>query len=286
MASSRFLFHASAIGVTGQIHRPVSHVIPSVASALPPGGGYNNAKQDPGDLLEIYSHGGATTATTGNQKQNGDAVTTAIASLQGLNIRNVVLLDSLTASLSSLHPADGSQARFNTQGSFFQDLRIAGREIELESRIDVHNILATLDDLRNHYIGNIDLKDKLHLEKPFFLRDEFHKEEFVGKEGDLHEKQQKYFPWRNWTNTKALPISKGVGFCIVPLFLVKNRSEPGFHVSGNVITVENFGTVVLGELIISAYERRLTMLHAELGSPVGGMVAACAIDINGGGTDP
>src|SRR3974390_269023 len=132
----RFVFHANAIGVIGQIHRPVTHVIPSLASALPPSGGYTNAKQEPGDLLEIYSHGGATTAATGNEKQNGDHVTTVTATVHGLNIRDVVLLDSVTASLSSVHPADGSHACFNAQGSFFKNLRIAGREIKLQSRIE------------------------------------------------------------------------------------------------------------------------------------------------------
>jgi hypothetical protein len=290
MSPSRFLFHANAIGVTGQIHRPVSHLIPSVASALPPGGGYNNAKQDPGEFLEIYSHGGATTATTGNQKQNGDAVTTAIATVHGLNIRNVVLLDSVTASLSSLHPADGSQARFNTQGSFFQNLRIAGHEIELESRIDLYGKLATLADLCEAYKENTYSKGEGHFKKEFVFQNQFLEDAFapghVGKEKALHEKQHKYFPYRDLKKTEDLPCSRSTGVTIVPLFIVKNPSEPGFHVSGNVITVENFGTVVLGELIISAYERRLTMLHAELGSPVGGMVSACSLDGNGGGVDP
>lgn len=290
MTSSRFLFHASAIGVTGQIHRPVSHLIPSVASALPPGGGYTNAKQDPGELLEIYSHGGATTAATGNQKQNGDGITTAIATVHGLNIRNVLLLDSVTASLSSVHPADGSQARFNTQGSFFQNLRIAGREIELESRVDLHGKLATLADLCEAYKENTYSKGQDRFKEGFVFKNQFLEEAFVAghvKEGkSLHEKQNKYFPYKGLENTENLPCRRSTGVTIVPLFIVKNPSEPGFHVCGNVITVEDFGTVVLGELIISAYERRLTMLHADLGSPVGGMVSACAVDGNGGGTDP
>jgi hypothetical protein len=281
---SRFLFHASAIGITGQITRPVTHPIPSVASALPPGGGYTNAKQDPGQLLEIYSHGGATTAVTGNEK-NGDHETTATATVLNLNVGNVVLLDSCTAYLSSIHPGDGSQARFNTQGSFFKNLRIAGREIQLESRVDLHSMLATLDDLRTHYRNNTDFKGQLHFKEKFLFREQFLEEAFAGKENQLHPKHQKYFPWRNWTNPNELPVSKG-GVCIVPLFIVKNPSEPGFHVCGNVITVDNFGTVVLGELIIGAYERRLTMLHAELGSPTGGMVSAAAVEGNGGGTDP
>jgi len=283
MTPSRFLFHASAIGITGQITRPVTHPIPSVASALPHGGGYTTAKQDPGQLLEIYSHGGATTETTGNNK-NGEHETTATATVLNLNIGNVVLLDSCTAYLSTIHPADGTQARFNTQGSFFKNLRIAGREIQLESRVDLHvrkkddgtceDMLATLDQLRQHYTEDPD------------FRTQFRQDAFAGNEGALHERHREYFPWRNWTNSNDLPVSKTLGVCVVPLFVVKNPSEPGFHVSGNVITVDNFGTVVLGELIIGAYQRRLTMLHADLGSPVAGQMAAACVDGNGGGVDP
>jgi hypothetical protein len=272
--TGRFLFHASAIGVSGQISRPVTQPIPSSASALPPNGGYASNRQDPGQLLEIYSHGGASTETTGNTNQSSDHETTATATVQALNIGNVVLFDSCTAYLSAVHPADGSLPRFNTQESFFKNLRIAGREIQLESRVDPHGMLATLDNLRKHYKENADFRKQ-------FLQDAF-----AGNEGALHENQRQYFPYRSIKNTDVLPASKATGVTIVPLFVVKNPSEPGFHVSGNVITVENFGTVVLGELIISAYERRLTMLHVDMGSPVAGAASACAIDVNSGGTDP
>jgi len=286
MTASRFLFHASAIGVTGQITRPVNQPVPSRASALPPGGGYASVRQDPDKVLEIYSHQGATTEATGNDNQAGDHETTTTATVQELNIGNVVLLDSCTAYLSSIHPADGSQARFNTQGSFFNNLRIAGREIQLESRVELHSLISTLDELQKHYRDNADLAEQLHLREPFPFRDKLLQDVYAGNENALHEKQRKYFPWRNWANTKEVPASKGLGVCIVPLFIVKNPSEPGFHVSGNVITVDNFGTVVLGELIIGAYQRRLTMLHAELGSPTGGKMSAAIVDGNGGSTDP
>jgi hypothetical protein len=46
---------------------------------------------------------------------------------------------------------------------------------------------------------------------------------------------------------------------------VENKS---LSVEKNVITVPGFGRVTLGELIVLERERRLTMIHAELGSPV------------------
>jgi hypothetical protein len=38
--------------------------------------------------------------------------------------------------------------------------------------------------------------------------------------------------------------------------------------------------------VISAYERRVTMLHVDMGSPMDGSIDAASVDGNGGTTDP
>jgi len=231
-------------------------------------GGYGSARQEPYRLLEYISHGGSTSEVKGSRNpRTGQNETSATATIRDLNIDNVVLLDSCTAQLSSAHPGD--EPRISPQGSFFQNLRVAGRTIELESRVDLYSTLDTLKKLSDHYKNDA----------PF--RRQFLEEAFVGNEGALHEKQRKFFSWRNITNKDTLPSNKA-GATIVPLFKVLNPSAPGFHVSGNTITVENFGTVVLGELVIGGHERRLTMLHVDLGSGL----SACAVGSNGGTTDP
>jgi hypothetical protein len=269
--AERFLYHAYAVGFSGQLTKPSSQLIPSqAASALPPAGGYSSARQESFRLLELLSHGGSTSEVRGSlNTKTQENETSATATIQDLNVGNVVLLDSCTAHLSAAHPADGGQPRITPQGSFFQNLRVAGRTIELESRVDLYTTLDTFAKLSEHY----------EKDKPY--HDRFLEEAFVGNEGALHEKQRKFFSWRNIKKTDKLPASKG-GITVVPLFKVLNPSAPGFHVSGNTITVENFGTIVLGELVISTYERRLTMLHVDLGSGV----SACSVGGNGGTTDP
>jgi hypothetical protein len=274
---SRFQYRAYAIGVSGQITRPINHLIQSQAvSGLSPAGGYSSAKQEAYRLLEILSHGGSTSEVTGNHNaKTGNYETSVTATMQGLNIGNVLLLESCTAYLSLIHPADGGQPRIAPRGSFFRNLRIAGQEIELESRVeDYSTTLDTFDGLRKRYKDDAEFRER------------FLKEAHVGKENELHEKQHKYFPWRNITDTAELPVSKGTEKTAVPLFIVKNKSAPGFHVSGNVITVENFGSVIIGELVISGYERRLTMLQANLGSPTDGNLSCAVVEGNGGGGDP
>jgi hypothetical protein len=273
---SRFLFHASAVGVSGQFTRPVNHLIPSQAvCALAPAGGYSSARQKAFRFREILSHRGASSEAAGNRNpktQNHE--TSATVTVEGLNIGNVVVLESCTARLSSVHPTDGGQAQITPQGSAFRNLQIAGRKIRLARRVDVYHKYNTLDALREYYKNDSEFRGR------------FLEEAFVGKEGALHEKQPKFFPWRNVQDTAELPINGKTGKTIVPLFIVLNRSAPGFHVNGNVITVENFGTIVLGQMVISGHERRITMLHAELGSPVEGSCCVGVVDGDGGNTDP
>ncbi len=274
---SRFQYHGYAIGISGQITRPINQLVSSQAvSALAPVGGYSSAKQEGYRLLEILSHGGVTSEVTGNHNATtGNYETSVTATMHGLNIGNVLLLESGTAYLSLIHPPDGGQPRIAPRGSFFRNLRIAGQEIELESRVDDYsNTLDTMDGLRKRYKEDAEFRER------------FLKEAHVGKENELHEKQRKYFPWRNITDKAELPVSKAQEKTVVPLFIVKNPSAPGFHVSGNVITVENFGTVVIGELVIGGFGRRLTMLHADLGSPTDGDLSCIVAEGNGGGGDP
>src|SRR5262252_2016568 len=97
--ASRFLFHAYAVGVSGRFTRPVDQLIQSqAASALPPTGGYSSAREQPYQLFEIFSHGGATSEATGSRNpatQNNE--TSVTATVQDVNIENVVLLESCTA---------------------------------------------------------------------------------------------------------------------------------------------------------------------------------------------
>lgn len=55
----------------------------------------------------------------------------------------------------------------------------------------------------------------------------------------------------------------------------------GLSVQGNVVLVPGFGRVVLGELFLQRNERRLTMIRAELCSPVVAQVAVASSHGNG-----
>jgi hypothetical protein len=271
----RYLFHAHAIGLSGHITRPFEELIDvQAASALPPTGGLSSGRKRSYRLRGILTHQGAHSKATGSFNRDTKAnETLATATVQGFNLCDTVVADDITARITSVHLV-GGEHRITPQGSAFLNLRIAGRVIELEDNVDVFHELDTLEKVRDHYRNNTN-----------DFRTNFDRQAYAGEDAVLPENKRRYFRWFRHGSTGELPVCKG-GFTIVPLFKVKNPSAPGFEVHGNVISVENFGRIILGELIISGDRRRLTMLHVDLGSPTEGAVTAAAAEGNGGTTDP
>jgi hypothetical protein len=275
MKGPRFLYHAQASGLSGRITRPFEEVIEVKApSALPAMGGYSTARHQDFRMRNVLSYAEVRTEAAGSYNEKTDAHETAVmATIDGFNLNDVVTAAAITARLSSVHSATlPDEPSISPRGSFFTGLRIAGRDIELESNVEQYDRLDTLKSLREHYRDSEQFRQKLNWE--------VHR----GRHSDLPERKKKLFPWSRNTDYESFPEYRGV--TVVPLFVIKNPSEPGFEVHGNTVHVKNFGVVHLAELVISAYERRLTMLHVDLGSPLEGSVSGGSIGANGGHTDP
>lgn len=276
MKGPRFLHHAQAVGVAGRITRPFEELIEGQApSALTPWGGYSSNRKTGFRVREVISYGATYTETAGSFNERDDAhETVATATVEDFNLAGVVTAELILGRVNSSHPATrDDEPSITPQGSTFRGLRIAGYDIELESLVDEYTTLSTMKKLREHYRDN----DK--------FRETFERGTFVGKKDAIQdEKKHKYFPWCRHQRSKQLPEHRGG--TIVPLFLIKNPSAPGFDVHGNVVYIKDFGRVQIGELVIKSHERRLTMLRADLGSPIEGTFDAASVVGNGGHTDP
>jgi hypothetical protein len=95
----------------------------------------------------------------------------------------------------------------------------------------------------------------------------------------------------------SLLISRGADGTFTRRFLVQNdgtiyasvvrqirwkgKPYPGSSIDHHVVTIPNFGKIFFGEIFISAYSRRLTMLRLQLGSPIGGFLAFDEVETNG-----
>jgi hypothetical protein len=80
----------------------------------------------------------------------------------------------------------------------------------------------------------------------------------------------------------ALRQSSGTTFAtIVKSIRWADKPYPGATIEHHSVIVPDFGTIFFGEILISSFSRRLTMLRLDLGSPVGGFVACAEVENNG-----
>ena len=56
---------------------------------------------------------------------------------------------------------------------------------------------------------------------------------------------------------------------------------PGARIDDNSVIVPEFGTMFFGEILITAVERRVSMLRLQLGSPEGGSEVYSEVATNG-----
>ena len=249
---SSFHFQASAVGVAGQLRDPFNELIPAQASAsLPDIGGVAFAHVSH-FRHRFVSFREARSEIIGNEKNNGEIHQTMMqATVEGLNIMDMVTADRIVARLVSKH---GSKQPFITPvGSYFENLRIAGERVKVNLETDTFNRLGTFSEVAEN------AKD----DKVRSLLD-------LPEEGLLATLEHRPFGGEK----------KIVSGTLAPRISIRRC---GLTPARNVVTVPGFGTIRLAQIHISEYWRRITMLVVEMGSPPDGRVSACGVQ--GDGTD-
>jgi hypothetical protein len=270
----RFNYHAHAVALEGEITHPFTEKIDVQApSSVSPNGGFGTAQADPYNLRDIVSHSGARSHTEGSyHPDTNQHYAVAHVKLEGLNISDMVTVDAIIGRLTAVHSTKQEEPCISPHGSRIQGLKVAGHPIELIPLIGHYHKCDTWADLCKYY------------ETDKGYREELHEDTRVGVGDKLPEKVRKFFPWRKQKPNGKLPQFRG--HTIVPLFRVVNPNVPGIEVYGNLIVVQNFGRILVGELVISSDERRVTMLRAELGSPIQASMLASTVCGGGGQNDP
>src|ERR1700682_6312617 len=106
MDTPPFLYHGHAVGVSGRITRTFEEwIVVQPPTALPRSGCYIPARQEPYRLREVFSHKGTHTEATGSHSPKTETHDTVVtATVDGFNLCDVVLADSFTARITSVHP--------------------------------------------------------------------------------------------------------------------------------------------------------------------------------------
>jgi hypothetical protein len=282
-----FLYHADANPIGGTINRPFNGFVPSQASvSLPIVGGFIERQRKGRKWKNVVSYTSESTHVSGSKKdepEGGPWTTQVSATIEGLNILEIITADKVVAQLSVAHPHDGGEPTISVIGSQFENLRISGEKIEPVIRYDLFSEHDGADD-----------KDprKRYPKKTWPRQDKF-LEKVTAQKAQAKDKFSKRYenkPLPGWIRHHFhwFDSAQGLnGRDYIQCSLIDHLPElpegfPGI-VCGNAIHVFDFGKVYFGEVIVHHKTFTVSMVRAQLGSPVGGAISAATVRSNGSG---
>jgi hypothetical protein len=255
-------YHASAHALSGHLTRPENQLIQVQAgSALPSTGGQQASRVENYRCGESVSFDSAYSHVSGSEKQeNGKTIYTTLATtaIENLNILDMVTADRVVTRLAaSWDQASGDESRILVLGSRFENLRIAGYEMEVELDHQLGYELDTFAKVIDRYNRNEDFR-KMTVDP--LSADTLPKKPTL----DPHE----------------------VVRCSLVRQVRPKTTCPGIQRKGSperehVFVVPEFGTIHLAELQLEHGRKTLTMIRVELGSPNGGDVVVGQGSTNG-----
>jgi hypothetical protein len=255
LMAKRYLFHGEASAASGSVTSPSQEIIPvQAAVSLPIDGGTAASRVEQfahstaaGNILAFDA---AYCQSLGYHMPEMNAYGTMVtATVEGLNILDIVTASRIVARLSSRHFIGAGQPNITVVGSYFENLRIGGKLIDIDLATDVFDRYDTFDKLTEAW-----------------------------------DKDQ---PFREWITRSSLepaasgekPVLSGILGCT----LVRGISNPPpeVQIQGGTITIKQFGTIELATLFVRGNQRHLTMLRAELRTPPSGSLSIASGSANG-----
>src|SRR5580658_4403319 len=250
-----YIYNAHAYGFSGAIDRPfASSKEVHAGAALPTTGGFENARAENFRLQECLSYTTAHSLVSGNKNEkDGSHNALASATLEGLNILDMVTADRIVSRVSSKQYMNEPEPTILTLGTRIENLRVAGCPVQVEFDNELFRRLGTFESFMGEYNKNQQTREMLQTRllgnKPKSDVPEF-----------LHERY-------NWFDKDGF-ASKGIVLCTLVKEIKTNCPE--LQVYGNVIVIPQFGKIYFGELQLQRYQRELSTFRVELGSGVGG----------------
>jgi hypothetical protein len=275
----RFIFRGNAAAFGGRIIRPKDIVLEAPgASSLPVTGGRSVSRIPRTAFEDFFSVESASTFAEGLfddarqliekthhrvQEDSLTAKTTVNADVVGLAIgrKPRVTVGHLHASLTARSPlGSGEPAIQIGKDTVIEKVAVNGHNLIIEidltpfQRCDTHAKLMTAAD---------DQAFVKESGRALFMQASHHGHPAPGA-GRLLE---------SYPGTLYATIVKSIKWAGEPF--------PGAKIDHNMVTIPDFGRLFFGELLISRYDRRLTMVRGALGSDSGGDVGGGDVQDNG-----
>jgi hypothetical protein len=187
--------------------------------------------------------------------------------VEGLNILDILTADRVVAQITTAHPIDGAVPEVSFLGTRFENLRIAGHKVELETDL---NILGPRPVRDRSYFDDRNVMDRMTEQYEKLTKSDYYPDWA----------SEKYPRDREAWRTTEEETRADVAHCSLV-----NRVHSDQRSFGHVIDVPHYGKFFLGELKVNrvptcnpskdfdSYTFHLTMVRMELG---------CTTTANGG----
>jgi len=245
-----YVFNGHGHALSGHITQPFDqHIEVQAGMSLPTSGGIGQARVEGFSFQRYVSFSAGHTYVAGSKSRKGTYNTLVTATVENLNVLDVVTADRVVARLASSHTLDEDEPRITLLGSTIENLKICGCEVRITYEDDLFLRCKTFETLKKEFDGNAGLR-KMAAD-PFV------------------------------TTPPRVPVDpRGVFLCS----LVREMSIvncPGVKPVGHAFEVPEFGRVYIGEVLAQHRKRTVRMLRFELGCPIVGGATASEVIGNG-----
>ena len=234
-----FYFDACSQALTANFTRPADHHIDAQASSsLCATGGNSRARVDNFHYRDLISFSaGHTHISAGYEDDEASNETLATATVEGLNILNVVTADLVIARTYSKYAKQGaSEGRVSMHGCEFKNLRISGQPAKIELNFALFERIQTFKEAQEAYL----------------------------QQGEFWEIAKDPFQ-----TGQDLPPQKDTGAFLCSLIKGAIQVDaPGVRTAGHAVFIPDFGTLYLAEMMISHGLRTFSMIRFNLDSAV------------------
>jgi hypothetical protein len=223
-----------------------------------------------------YQYGYTQVAGHRSTKPGHGYATLTTSVTEGLNILDIVTADRVVAQISTEHPLDGAVPEVSFLGTRFENLRIAGHKVEIETNLGI--------------LGPKPVDDTSYFDQSTVMDTMAKQYEKLSTNTNLPDWARERYPkddglWR----TKDAKTDEDVARCSLVTGVQSDQKS-----FGHVIEVPHFGKFFLGELKMNrepapspreydSYTFSLTMIRYELGCPVVANGGNNTADSNGQG---
>jgi hypothetical protein len=276
----RFLFHANAAAIGGRIAKPKDLAIDTpAASSLAAAGGRSTSKAENGRIGEVIQFGSASTFAEGlfddlgkwAETLCGDSCEDALTATTRVSseVRNLTVNAKATFTARRINggfvakspKGSGEPSISLDRDTVFDGVALGGYKLIVELNAALFQRFDTLSKLRTA------------ADTPKFV-----KEHGAG----LFMKAS--VPGRTTASAAGRFVESGgtIYGTIVKSLRWAGKPYPGAEIDDNVITIPDCGDIYFGEIYISAYRRRLTMLRMDLCCPQPMRLMMADTEDNGG----